>query len=192
MHRGRDTLWYIWAGPKSPVFGKDKMATFERYFIADKETHKETKNAYYRLYDNEEILNKILREFGLDEHRSHIINGHVPVKLKDGESPVKANGKLYVIDGGISKAYRTKTGIAGYTLIFNSHHIALAEHTIASKDRVLAGQNSYINYKVSPVMKITERMKERVRVADTDTGAMLRERIKDLKMLVKAYEDGQV
>ena len=113
------------------------------------------------------------------------------VKLKDGESPVKANGKLYVIDGGISKAYRTKTGIAGYTLIFNSHHIALAEHTIDSKDRVLAGQGSYINYKVSPVMKITERMKERVRVADTDVGTMLKERVKDLKMLVKAYEDGE-
>ena len=114
--KGRDTLWYIWAGPKSPVFGKDKMATFERYFIADKETHKETKNAYYRLYDNEEILNKILREFGLDEHRSHIINGHVPVEIKRGETPIKCNGKLLIIDGGFSKAYQGKTGIAGYTL----------------------------------------------------------------------------
>lgn len=97
-----------------------------------------------------------------------------------------------MIDGGISKAYRTKTGIAGYTLIFSSHHIALAEHMISAKDRVLAGQGSYINYKVSPVIKITERMKERVRVADTDTGEILREKINDLKMLVKAYEDGQV
>lgn len=134
----------------------------------------------------------IFEEFGLNPKTSHIINGHVPVKLKDGESPVKANGKLYVIDGGISKAYRTKTGIAGYTLIFSSHHIALAEHMISAKDRVLAGQGSYINYKVSPVIKITERMKERVRVADTDTGEILREKINDLKMLVKAYEDGQV
>ena len=187
-----DFMWYLWCGRNSSVYGKSKMSAFEGYFIEGTDARKEIYNPYYKLSNDEKICDMIFCEFGLNPDTSHIINGHVPVKLKDGESPVKANGKLYVIDGGISKAYRTKTGIAGYTLIFNSHHIALAEHTIASKDRVLAGQNSYINYKVSPVMKITERMKERVRVADTDTGAMLRERIKDLKMLVKAYEDGQV
>ena len=187
-----DFMWYLWCGRNSSVYGKSKMSAFEGYFIEGTDARKEIYNPYYKLSNDEKICDMIFCEFGLNPDTSHIINGHVPVKLKDGESPVKANGKLYVIDGGISKAYRTKTGIAGYTLIFNSHHIALAEPTIASKDRVLAGQNSYINYKVSPVMKITERMKERVRVADTDTGAMLRERIKDLKMLVKAYEDGQV
>lgn len=187
-----DFMWYLWCGKNSSVYGKSKMSAFEGYFIEDTKSRKEIYNPYYKLSNDEKICDMIFEEFGLNPETSHIINGHVPVKLKDGESPVKANGKLYVIDGGISKAYRTKTGIAGYTLIFNSHHIALAEHTIDAKDRVLAGQGSYINYKVSPVMKITERMKERMRVADTDTGVMLKERIKDLKMLVKAYEDGQV
>lgn len=186
-----DFMWYLWCGKNSSVYGKSKMSAFEGYFIEGTKARQEIYNPYYKLSNDEKICDMIFEEFGLNPETSHIINGHVPVKLKDGESPVKANGKLYVIDGGISKAYRTKTGIAGYTLIFNSHHIALAEHTIDSKDRVLAGQGSYINYKVSPVMKITERMKERVRVADTDVGTMLKERVKDLKMLVKAYEDGE-
>lgn len=187
-----DFMWYLWCGKNSSVYGKSKMSAFEGYFIEDERAKKEIYNPYYQLSNQEKICDMIFEEFGLNPEISHIINGHVPVKLKDGESPVKANGKLYVIDGGISKAYRTKTGIAGYTLIFSSHHIALAEHTISGKNKVLAGQGSYINYKVSPVIKITERMKERVRVADTDTGEILREKIKDLKMLVKAYEDGQV
>ena len=187
-----DFMWYLWCGKNSSVYGKSKMSAFEGYFIGDEKAKKEIYNPYYQLSNQEKICDMIFEEFGLNPKTSHIINGHVPVKLKDGESPVKANGKLYVIDGGISKAYRTKTGIAGYTLIFSSHHIALAEHMISAKDRVLAGQGSYINYKVSPVIKITERMKERVRVADTDTGEILREKINDLKMLVKAYEDGQV
>ena len=104
--KGQDILWYIWAGPNSPVFGKDKMATFERYFVEEKETHKETKNSYYRLMDREDIINKILVEFGLDTVKSHIVNGHVPVELKKGESPVKCGGKLLIIDGGFSKAYQ--------------------------------------------------------------------------------------
>ena len=126
--KGEDILWYIWTGPNSPVFGKDKMTTFERYFIEDKETHVETKNAYYRLYDNEEIVDKILREFGLDTTKSHIVNGHVPVERKKGESPIKCNGKLLVIDGGFSKAYQHKTGIAGYTLVANSYGMRLVSH----------------------------------------------------------------
>ena len=124
----RDFMWYLWCGAKSPVFGKDRMTTFEHYFVEDKATHRENMNPYYRLSQEEEYCDKILKEFGLPTKGSHIINGHVPVKIKDGETPVKAGGKLYVIDGGLSKAYQSKTGIAGYTLIYNSHHLALAEH----------------------------------------------------------------
>ena len=119
--KGRDIIWYIWTGPKSPVFGKDKMATFERYFVEDKSTHAERKNSYYSLTDNEEVLNRILREFGLDPAASHIINGHVPVELKKGDTPIKCGGKLLIIDGGFSRAYQSKTGIAGYTLVANAH-----------------------------------------------------------------------
>lgn len=125
--KGKDIIWYIWTGPNSPVFGKDKMATFERYFVEDKSTHVEIKNSYYRLMDNEEVLNRILREFGLDE-KCHIINGHVPVELKKGETPIKCGGKLLIIDGGFSKAYQGKTGIAGYTLVANSHGMTLVAH----------------------------------------------------------------
>ena len=124
----RDFMWYLWCGAKSPVFGKDRMTTFEHYFVEDKAVHKENMNPYYKLSQEVEYCDKILREFGLPTKGSHIINGHVPVKIKDGETPVKADGKLYVIDGGLSKAYQSKTGIAGYTLIYNSHHLALAEH----------------------------------------------------------------
>lgn len=126
--KGQDIIWYIWAGPKSPVFGKDKMATFERYFVEESEAHIETKNSYYRLLDNEEVINKILTEFGLDISKSHIVNGHVPVELKKGETPIKCGGKLLIIDGGFSKAYQDKTGIAGYTLVANSYGMRLVAH----------------------------------------------------------------
>ncbi len=187
-----DFMWYLWCGKNSSVYGKSKMAAFEIYFIDDLEARKEYYNPYYQLSNSEEMCDKIFEEFGLTPSHSHIINGHVPVKLKDGESPVKASGKLYVIDGGISKAYRTRTGIAGYTLIYNSHHMALAEHNISADEQVLAGQNFDRAYKISPVMKVTEVMPERVRVADTDIGATLKERIKDLQVLIKAYEDGSI
>ena len=121
-------MWYLWCGPDSPLFGKDKMATFERYFISDKITHKENKRPYFILRDNEEVCNKILLEFGLSPKYSHIINGHVPVKTIKGETPIKANGKLLVIDGGFSKAYQPETGIAGYTLIYNSYGLQLVQH----------------------------------------------------------------
>ena len=184
--KGRDTLWYIWAGPKSPVFGKDKMATFERYFIADKETHKETKNAYYRLYDNEEILNKILREFGLDEHRSHIINGHVPVEIKRGETPIKCNGKLLIIDGGFSKAYQGKTGIAGYTLVANSHGMNLVEHRpFVSAEDAIRNETDMVSDNI-----LIETAKRRILVADTDIGRELKESIGNLEKLLNAYRDG--
>ena len=174
-----DFVWYLWCGPKSPVFGKDKMATFETYFVAEKSTHKEHMNPYYKLSQKEEICDKILKEFGLPTEGSHIINGHVPVKSKDGESPVKGNGKLYVIDGGLSKAYQPKTGIAGYTLIFNSHYLALAEHKPFDP-----------NQESTPKVEIVERMRKRVMVADTDIGKRLQTQIEDLYELVAAYRAG--
>ena len=174
-----DFVWYLWCGPKSPVFGKDKMATFESYFVADKATHKEHMNPYYKLSQKEEICDKILKEFGLPTEGSHIINGHVPVKLKDGESPIKGNGKLYVIDGGLSKSYQPKTGIAGYTLIFNSRHLALAEHKPFDPTQ-----------ESTPKLTIVEKMKKRVMVADTDIGKKLQADIADLNELVAAYRGG--
>lgn len=175
----RDFMWYLWCGAKSPVFGKDKMTTFEHYFVEDKTTHKENMNPYYRLSQEEEYCDKILEEFGLPTKGSHIINGHVPVKIKDGETPVKAGGKLYVIDGGLSKAYQSKTGIAGYTLIYNSHHLALAEHKPFDPTK-----------ESTPRVSIVEKMKHRVMVADTDMGAILSAQIEDLKELVNAYREG--
>ena len=182
-----DFMWYLWCGKNSPIYGKSKMSAFEGYFIGNKESRREIYNPYYTLSQQEEYCEKILQEFDLPPEHSHIINGHVPVKLKNGESPVKAKGKLYVIDGGISKAYRTQTGIAGYTLIYNSHHLALAEHTISLEETKEAGNKQV---KISPVMKVTETMARRVLVGDTDMGEVIREKIKDLKKLVKAYEDG--
>ena len=177
----RDFMWYLWCGPKSPVYGKDNMATFEGYFVADKAIAKENMNPYYRLSADESVCDRILREFDLPIEYSHIINGHVPVKLKDGESPVKANGKLYVIDGGLSKSYQPKTGIAGYTLIFNSHHLALAQHRPFDPE-----------HENTPKVTIVEKMKRRVMVADTDTGRELEARIEDLKELVAAYRGGVI
>ena len=177
----RDFMWYLWCGEKSPVYGKDKMTTFEHYFVADAATHKETMNPYYQLSVKEEYCDKILEEFGLPTKGAHIINGHVPVKIKDGETPVKAGGKLYIIDGGLSKAYQSKTGIAGYTLIYNSNHLALAEH----KPFTPGKENT-------PKVTIVEKMKNRVMVGDTDLGKELAGRIEDLKELVAAYREGVI
>jgi len=185
--KGQDILWYIWTGPYSPVFGKDKMTTFERYFVNDKSTHKEVKNAYYRLNENEEIINKILIEFGLDVSHSHIINGHVPVELKKGETPVKCGGKLLIIDGGFSKAYQDKTGIAGYTLVANSHGINLIAHEpFDSKEAAIHNETDIINDTI-PVETITGG---RLRVDDTDVGVELRATIDQLKKLLAAYRSG--
>lgn len=177
----RDFMWYLWCGKKSPLYGKDKMTTFEHYFIAEKDTHKEVMNPYYQLSVREEFCDQILREFGLSTDCSHIINGHVPVKIKDGETPVKAEGKLYIIDGGLSKAYQSKTGIAGYTLIFNSRHLALAEHKPFCPGK-----------KNTPRVTIVEKMKKRVMVGDTDLGEELTEKINDLKELAAAYREGVI
>ena len=184
--KGRDILWYIWTNANSPVFGKDKMATFERYFIEDKDTHTEKKNKYYELLNDEATVNKILREFGLDERFSHIVNGHVPVEQKKGESPIKCGGKLLVIDGGFSKAYQSKTGIAGYTLVYNSHGMWIAAHEpFESKEAAILKETDIISDSF-----IVESASMRLRVADTDTGYDIREQICQLEDLLRAYREG--
>jgi len=170
------------------VFGKDKMATFERYLVADKESHVEKKNKYYELLDNEETINKILREFGLDERYSHIINGHVPVEQKKGESPIKCGGKLMIIDGGFSKAYQSKTGIAGYTLVYNSHGMRLVAHEpFESTEAAIKNETDIFSDSV-----IVETASMRLRVADTDTGDEIRESIAQLEALLRAYREGEL
>lgn len=188
MRKAQDYIWYTWAGPNSPVFGKDKMTTFERYFIEDKETHKETKNSYYSMLDDEDILNRILKEFGLDTKKSHIINGHVPVELKKGETPIKCDGKLLIIDGGFSKAYQSKTGIAGYTLVANSHGMRLVAHEpFESMEAAILHESDIFSDST-----IVETVPIRIRVADTDIGTELKESIKQLEQLLQAYRDGTI
>ncbi len=186
QEKGRDILWYIWAGPNSPLFGKDKMTTFERYFIADKETHKEKKNSYYRLLENEEVVNSMLLEFGLDPEEGHIINGHVPVHQSEGESPVKCGGKVLVIDGGFSKAYRKVTGIAGYTLIYNSYGLTLSAHQpFTSAEAAVSEETDIVSNRVAVRYTLKRRL-----VGDTDNGKALKERIGELRLLLDAYRKG--
>ncbi len=188
MQNIKDIMFYLWCGAKSPVFGKEKAATFERYFIQEKETHKEKKNAYYTLIEKEEICNKILEEFGVGGPESHIINGHVPVKEKDGESPIRANGKLLVIDGGFAKSYRKQTGRAGYTLTYNSHGLILsANEPFDSKD-IAIKEGIDIQYDIM----VNEKETKRKCVADTDIGKRLQAEIEDLKMLLTAYREGMI
>ncbi|EXM37993.1 fructose 1,6-bisphosphatase [Ruminococcus albus SY3] len=175
-----DLLWYLWCGPRSPLYGKDKMAFFERYFIDDHDLHTENYNAYYQFSENADVCMKILEMFGLDPEKGHIINGHVPVKIKNGESPVKAGGKLFVIDGGISKAYQNATGIAGYTLICDSHSLNLAEHK-----PFIAGESEH-----TPTLHLVERFDHRANICDTDRGEELLAKINDLRELLKAYRSG--
>lgn len=184
----RDHMWYLWCGAQSPLFGKTKMATFERYFIEDKKTHKEEKNAYFRLNDQEESLVKILEEFGLDHSKSHLINGHVPVKVAKGESPIKANGKLLVIDGGMSKAYQKVTGISGYTLIYNSYGLILVAHETFESAATAIQEESDILSNITYL----EQNPKRKTVADTDIGKNLRGQINDLELLLVAYRKGLV
>ncbi|MBU3176975.1 fructose-1,6-bisphosphatase [Clostridium estertheticum] len=181
-----DTIWYLWCGSNSPLFGKDKMTTFERYFIDDKSTHKEVKNSYYKYRDDETTCNKILSEFGLNTNDSHIINGHVPVKTKQGESPIKANGKLLVIDGGFSKAYQPETGIAGYTLIYNSYGLLLASHApFESTQKAIDEGKDILSSTI-----VLEKSTNRIRVVDTDIGLDIKDQIKNLESLLTAYRKG--
>ena len=183
-----DIMWYLWISPDSPFFGKSKMATFESYFVKDKETHKEEKNPYYYLSQNEEICNKILKEFGLEEKDSHIVNGHIPVKAKDGESPVRANGKLLVIDGGFAKSYQEKTGNAGYILTYNSNGLLLSQNKpFESVEKAIREEKDIIS---EIIVKKTGNVRKLV--GDTDIGKNLKKQIKDLQELLKLYESGEL
>lgn len=183
---GQDMMWYIWAGPGSPVFGKDKMATFESYLIADEQTHTEQKNSYYDLYEDEQVINRILTEFGLHTEDAHIVNGHVPVEQIHGESPIKCGGKLLVIDGGFSKAYQKKTGIAGYTLVCNSRGMRLVAHEpFDSAEAAILSESDIFSDSID-----VENFPCRKLVADTDIGLELGDRISDLEQLLEAYREG--
>jgi len=177
-----DFMWYLWCGPKSPLYGKDKMAFFESYYIGNEKLHKERYNDYYVFSQDVEVCGRILNMFGIDEKKGHIINGHVPVKIKNGESPVKADGKLFVIDGGISKAYQKATGIAGYTLIYDSHSLSLAEHK-----PFIPGESNQ-----TPEIKLVEKLESRANISDTDKGGEILEKIGDLRKLLKAYQSGSI
>jgi len=183
-----DMIWYLWTGPFSPLFGKEKMTTFERYFIDESETHYEKKDSYYFYRNDAEVCSKILCEFGLNPDESHIINGHVPVKKKDGENPVKAKGKLIVIDGGFSKAYHSKTGIAGYTLIYNSFGLQLVSHELfESTEKAIEEEKDILSTTV-----IFETVVKRKRVGDTDIGTELKCQLHELKLLLLAYRKGLI
>lgn len=184
---GRDFIWYQWCGPVAPPFDKDKMATFERYLLSDKETHTEVMGSYFKLKNDPEICDKVLRELGVtNTEHAHIINGHIPVKTKKGESPIKANGKLLVIDGGYSKAYQGETGIAGYTLIYNSRSLKLVQHE-PFESREMAVRNGM---DVISETKVLEFAEKRQLVRDTDIGRELRSQIDDLQQLLRAYRSG--
>lgn len=185
---GQDIMWYIWSGKGSPVFGKEKMATFERYFIAEEETHEEKKNSYYKLLKKEETVDQILKEFGLDSADAHIVNGHVPVEQIHGESPIKCGGRLLIIDGGFSKAYQKKTGIAGYTLVCNSRGMRLAAHEpFESARAAIVNESDLFSHSVD-----VETFPARKMVSDTDVGQEIRERIHYLEELLEAYRDGTI
>ncbi len=183
---GMDAMWFLWCAPESPLFGKEKMATFERYFLADPVTHKEKRNSYYDLRDKEETARKILDEFGLDGETGHIINGHVPVKVVKGERPVKANGKLIVIDGGFSRAYQKETGIAGYTLISNSLGWLLAAHQPFESAQKAVSEELDIDSET----EIIENHPVRMCVCHTDQGKSIRQKINQLQALLEAYREG--
>lgn len=184
--RACDYFWYLWCGPDSPLFDKSKMATFERYFIADKETHKEEKGWYYHLRNSGEVCDALMDAFGVKGKHRHIINGHVPVRASNGENPIKADGKLMVIDGGFAKAYHDTTGIAGYTLVYHSRGFQLVQHApfTSTEEAILNGTD------IQSTTQIVEMMGHRAMVNDTDKGAELREQIADLEKLLVAYRRG--
>ena len=185
---GMDFLWWLWAGRNSPIFGRDRMATFERRFVDNEIAQAEPKNPYYTFYHDPDICQMLLKEFGLEGSHSHIINGHVPVKARKGESPIKGGGRLIVIDGGFSKAYQPTSGIAGYTLTFGSRFLRIVAHQpFAGKQRALQS-----NADIDNESDIFERMETRLKVADTDEGKQLQARVDDLRDLLDAYRSGAV
>lgn len=181
-----DYFFYLWCGPDSPLFDKSKMATFERYFIEDKETHVEHKGNYFKLRDDEKVCEHIMDAFGVTGLNRHIINGHVPVKVGAGENPIKAGGKLMVIDGGFAQAYHKQTGIAGYTLVYHSRGFQLVQHEpfTSTEDAILRGTD------IKSTTQIVEMSTHRMLVADTDKGVELRKQIDDLMELLYAYRHG--
>lgn len=181
-----DYFWYLWCGPDSPLFDKSKMSTFERYFIEDKETHHEEKGWYYKLRDSADICDRLMDNFGVTGQHRHIINGHVPVRAGKGENPIKAEGKLMVIDGGFAKAYHDTTGIAGYTLVYHSRGFQLVQHApfTSTEEAILNGTD------IRSTTQIVEMMGQREMVSDTDMGRKLREQIADLEKLLTAYRKG--
>ena len=185
---GRDILWYLWNGADSPLYGRDKMTTFERYFISDESTHIETKDIYYTLIDNRETAEKIFDEFGVKGENRHIINGHVPIHHQEGENPVKCGGRVIIIDGGFSRPYHKVTGIAGYTLIYNSYGLMLTAHEpFRSVGEAIKDCTDMQTHRVA-----SEVADRRILVGDTDNGAKIKESISDLKELINAYRSGEV
>lgn len=183
-----DYMWYLWCGPDSPLFDKSAMTTFERYFIKDKDTHKEHKGYYYKYRDDAQAITRILADFGIEGPDCHVINGHVPVKAVKGEKPLMAGGKLLVIDGGFSRAYQSSTGIAGYTLTFNSRGLQLVQHEpFSSKREAIENLDD-----IRSVTVVTEPTSHRILVADTDMGKVLREQVNNLKQLLEAYQLGLI
>ena len=183
-----DFFWYLWCGPESPLFGKAKMATLERYLLNDKEVQKEPKGWYYILRDNAQVCDYILDEFGVKGNHRHIINGHVPVRVFKGETPIKADGRLMVIDGGFSKIYHNRTGIAGYTLVYHSRGFELVQHTpfTSTEEAILNGTD------IDSTINIVEMVGEREQVRDTDIGRGIMVKIADLERLLYAYRKGVI
>ena len=186
--RGRDLMWWLWLGEGSPLFAKSKMATFELYLIEEKDARKEVKNPFYNLLDEERVVDGIFEDFGMDPKKSRIVCGHVPVKVKDGENPVKCGGKVLTIDGGFSRAYQPTTGIAGFTLISNSYGFILAAHEPLKSTQVAIENEVDIHSS----RRVVEREAQRTLVADTDTGVELKGQIADLERLLEAYRCGMV
>ena len=185
---GQDIMWFIWSNENSPVYGKAKMATFERYFLDDADLKKEKKDYYYQWYENEAVINQILEEFGLDTSTGKIVNGHMPVAVKKGESPIKCGGKLFVIDGGFSKAYQKTTGIAGYTLVSNSYGLKLVAHEPFVSRTIAIREETDIHSDTIVINKVTKRKC----VMDTDNGKALQEKVADLEQLLWAYQKGLI
>ena len=183
----QDFFWFMWIHPDSPVTGRT-IKTFERSYIDDESTWPEPQDPYYKLHRKKEICEKVLHEFGLDSPQSHIINGHTPVKVAKGDTPVRAGGKEICIDGGFCKAYQKSTGIAGYTLIFNSHGIRIKAHyPFQDIEHVLT-----TNADIDSVTTQVEMEPKRVMIGDTDNGQNLKQQISDLTDLLKAYRDGKI
>jgi fructose-1,6-bisphosphatase-3 len=185
---GMDFLWWLWAGRNSPIFGRDRMTTFERRLIKDESAWTEPKNSYYTLYQDSKVCDMLLKEFGLEGPHCHIINGHIPVKAKKGESPIEGDGKLIVIEGGFCKAYQPTSGIAGYTLIFNSYNIRIVSH------QPFAGRKEALfnNYDIANNSMVFERMDSRMKISETDNGRILQAQADDLRRLLLAYRTGAV